>query len=207
MVRAEVGSPPGERGGQHTRDHRDPERPCGPHRATTGAPSSGPRTAPLGDAPESRHGAGPERNGCSGREVRLAGEEDTEPEGPSRRTASASTHKEGAKRARAHAAASASPASTSARRSPIRSTRTPAGTAAANSATVVIPTKSAARPTEAPSPRALSATTGSTAPAPIDQMADGPNAGTAMRRSEKSSSALHRPSFLHRSGCRRRRAG
>ena len=59
--------------------------------------------------------------------------------------------------------------------------------AAANSESVVMPTNRAASPTEAPRPRALRATTGSTAPAPIDQIADGPKAGSAMLRSENSS--------------------
>ena len=81
-----------------------------------------------------------------------------------------------------------------ARRSPIRSTSTPAGTAAANSAIPARPTNRAATATEAPRPRALSATTGSTAPAPIDQIADGPKAGTAIWRREKSSAiAMHLP--------------
>ena len=107
--------------------------------------------------------------------------------GPMRNTATPSTHSEGATRASAQATASSPPAATSARRSPIRSTSTPAGTAAANSDSVAMPTNRAARPTEAPRLRALRATTGSTAPAPIDQIAEGPKAGTAIRRSENSS--------------------
>ena len=69
----------------------------------------------------------------------------------------------------------------------------PAGTAETNSERVASPTKRAARPTEAPRSRALSAMTGRTAPAPTDQMMDGPKAGTAIRRSENSSAT--RPSL------------
>ncbi len=106
-----------------------------------------------------------------------------------RHTATPSTHSEGATSASAQATASSAPAATRARRSPIRSTSTPAGTAAANSDTVAMPTNSAASPTEAPRPRALSATTGSTAPAPTDQSTEGPNAGTAICRSENCASS------------------
>ena len=121
-------------------------------------------------------------------------------------TATPSTHSEGATSARAHATASSAPAATRARRSPIRSTSTPAGMAAANSESVVMPTNRAASPTEAPRLRALRATTGSTAPAPIDQIADGPKAGRAMLRSENSSgpgvatpTSSSRPNFPARS--------
>lgn len=63
---------------------------------------------------------------------------------------------------------------TSAVRSPTRSTKIPTGTEPTNSATATIDTKSAATLTEAPSSRAVSATTGTIAPWPIEPTRLGP---------------------------------
>ena len=72
------------------------------------------------------------------------------------------------------ATASSSPASTSAVRSPTRATTAPEGSEASSMPTPSIATTRAAVPTSAPSSRARSAVTGSTAPWPIETTSVGP---------------------------------
>ena len=93
------------------------------------------------------------------------------------------------------ATASSSPASTSAVRSPTRATTAPEGSDASSMPTPSIATTRAAVPTSAPSSRARSAVTGSTAPCPIETTSVGPYATSAMSRSRNGSDGVGTGTF------------
>ncbi len=78
--------------------------------------------------------------------------------------------------------ASIAQATISARRSPMRAARAPAGRSAASWATQISESRNAATLTSAPSARADRTTTGRTAPVPTEPRAVGPYAGSAMLR-------------------------
>ena len=96
--------------------------------------------------------------------------------------------------AAAIATASRHPTMVSARRSPIRATRAPAGREATRLPMPSRATTMAAVLTSAPSSRARRARIGITAPCPTALRIEGPYAGRAMSRKRKSPEAVTRPS-------------
>jgi hypothetical protein len=106
---------------------------------------------------------------------------------PSANTASCPAQPHSAKASTHHAAAA-----TMARRSPCRVVISDAGMFASSEPMPISATAKAAIAGVAPRSRAVSGTTGRIAPSPSPNSSEGPNAGTAMRRSEKGGGACGR---------------